>query len=298
MIAIPNPLVNLKKINMKLRILYVAAVLISFAACKTPYRATDRPAPTPASSPSAGDSTMSSNRSMPLRTDSMEVAAKIDSIRMLSKSDSSRATSATDSTRMPSVTDSTNKVPSATDSTRMQPAVDSTTKLSPTDSSKTPSIDKPSAAEVSVSEATKTVFTAQYPGATNVVWSNYDSLAVVPIDLRMAGWRKMDAEDYLVKFDLDNENYYAWYENDGTWVGSAYTMKDFTKLPPAVNTAVKNAIKARYQDYNITNVNKEFQKNKKTYEVELKNADNKVKMLVNADGKITQVFKYVKDKTK
>ena len=108
----------------------------------------------------------------------------------------------------------------------------------------------------------------------------------------------MDADDYLVKFDLDNENYYAWYDSDGTWVGSAYTMKDFTKLPAAVNTAVKNAIKTRYKDYNITNVNREFQKNKKTYEVELQNADSKVKMLVNSDGKITQVFKYVKDKTK
>ncbi len=41
-----------------------------------------------------------------------------------------------------------------------------------------------------------------------------------------------------------------------------------------------------------------FAKGKTAYEIELKKDDNKVKMLVNADGKITQVFKYVKEKTK
>ena len=77
-----------------------------------------------------------------------------------------------------------------------------------------------------------------------------------------------------------------------------YDERPLTKLPVAVNTAVKNAIKTRYTGYTISNVNREFQKDKKTYEVELKKDDNKVRMLVNADGKITQVFKYAKDKTK
>jgi hypothetical protein len=290
---------------MKLKILYAAAAFISFAACKTPYKATDRSASTVDSSSSTLDSTMSSRSTTPLKTDSIEIQAKIDSISMLSKSDSSKATATIDSTRIPPVMDSTKKIPSAIDSSKSQPVTDSTkvqpvldsTKMPTIDSSKTPSTDKPSAVSVSVSETTKTAFTTQYPGATNVVWANYDSLAGVPVDLRMAGWKKMDAEDYLVKFDFENENYYGWYDSDGTWIGSAYTMKDFTKLPAAVNTAVKNAIKAKYKDYNITNVNREFQKNKKSYEVELKNADSKVKLLVNADGKITQVFKYVKDKT-
>ena len=152
---------------------------------------------------------------------------------------------------------------------------------------------------VSVPAGTQKAFTTQYPGATNVVWASYDSLAAVPIDLRMAGWKSMDAEDHLVKFDMKNENYYAWYDSDGNWVGSAYTMKDPTKLPVAVNAAVKNAVKTKYPGYSITKVNREFQKDKKAaYEIELKKDDNKVKMLVNADGKITQVFKYVKEITK
>jgi hypothetical protein len=284
---------------MKLSILFLATVLISFAACKTPYKATDRSAPVTDSSTSTSDTTISSGTNTPLRTDSMEVAAKIDSIRMLSKSDSGKVAVATgvDSTKRPSVIDSSIKSPLSVDSTdKKQPAMDSLMLPSANDSSKSPASNKSPESSVAVAEATKKIFTTQYPNATNAVWSNYDSLAAVPIDLRMAGWKKMDAKDYLVKFDLDNENYYAWYKSDGTWVGSAYTMKDFTKLPAAVNTAVKNAIKTRYQDYNVTNVNRAFQKNKKTYEVELKNADSKVKMLVNADGKITQVFKYVKDK--
>lgn len=145
-------------------------------------------------------------------------------------------------------------------------------------------------------EGTQTAFTKQYPAATNVEWTSYDSLAAVPIDLRMAGWKKMNSEDHLVKFDMKDENYYAWYDSDGKWVGSAYTMKDPTKLPAAVNAAVKNAVKTKYAGYSVSNVNREFQKGKSAYEIELKKDESKVRMLVNADGKITQVFKYVKDK--
>lgn len=291
---------------MKLKILSVAALLISFAACKTPYKATDTSTPVTDNSRSMTDTSILSGGNKTLRTDSIEVASKIDSIRMLSKSDSSKKMTATDSTRMPSAIDSSNKLPSPVDSsnktsstveaTKMQPAMDSTKMRSATDSSTSSLTGKSGVENVKVAESIKTALAAQYPGATNIAWSNFDSLAAVPIDLRMAGWKKMNGDDYLVTFDLDNENYYAWYGSDGDWIGSAYTMKDFTKLPAAVNTSIKNAIKARYQDYNITNVNREFQKNKKSYEVELKNADSKVKMLVNADGKITQVFKYVKDK--
>jgi len=147
---------------------------------------------------------------------------------------------------------------------------------------------------ISVPAAAQTAFTTQYAGATNVVWANYDSLAAVPIDLRMTGWKRMDAEDLLVKFDLENENYYAWYDSDGNWVGSAYTMKDPAKLPAAVDAAVKNAVKTKYTGYSITNVNREFQKNKKAYEIELKKDDSTVRMLVNSDGKIIKALKYVK----
>ena len=279
---------------MKLKVFFVVAVLASFAACKTPYKATDGPAPKSDSPSSTVDTTASSPNTTPLKTDSINTSAKIDSIRMPILTDTTKR-SLPDSTKAPLIPDST-KIPSTPDSTKMPSVVDSAKTPSATKSSTT-GVTVPATAIV-VPAVTLTAFTTQYPGATNVVWSSYDSLAQVPIDLRMAGWKKMDAEDHLVKFDLDNENYYAWYDSDGKWVGSAYNMTDFTKLPPAVNTAVKNAIKTRYAGYTISNVNREFQKDKKTYEVELKKDENKVRMLVNSDGKITQVFKYVKDKTK
>lgn len=135
---------------------------------------------------------------------------------------------------------------------------------------------------VSVPAGTQTAFTTQYPIATNVVWASYDSLAVVPIDWELAGWTDMDADDYLVRFDMDNENYYAWYDSDGNWIGSAYVLKDHAQLPAAVNTTVTN----KYSGYSITAINREFQKDKIAYEIEMKKDDSKVKLLVDADGNI------------
>lgn len=282
---------------MKLKIFFVATVLFAFAACKTPYKATDRPTPKVDNTVSTTDSMSSPMNKIPLPTDSAKMSAKIDSIRMPATIDSIKMPSKIDSVKTPVIADST-MMPSKIDSIKMRSTKDSTKMPLAADSVKISSTVQTSSPNKDIPAATQTAFTKQYPGATNTVWSNYDSLAAVPIDLRMAGWKKMDAGDHLAKFDLGDENYYAWYASDGKWVGSAYTMKDLTKLPVAVNTAVKNAIKTRYAGYTISNVNREFQKDKKTYEVELKKDDNKVRMLVNADGKITQVFKYAKDKTK
>ena len=98
----------------------------------------------------------------------------------------------------------------------------------------------------------------------------------------MAGWTALDQNDYLVRFDMDNENYYAWYDSDGNWIGSAYVLKDHNQLPPAVSTAVNN----KYAGYTIDNVNREFQKDRMAYEIELKKEDSKVKLLVDTDGNI------------
>lgn len=135
---------------------------------------------------------------------------------------------------------------------------------------------------VTVPAGTQTAFTTQYPTATNVVWSSYDTITVAPIDWEMAGWETMNADDYLVRFDMDNENYYAWYDNNGNWIGSAYVLKDHTQLPAAVNTAVTN----KYAGYSITGINREFQKDRIAYEIEMKKDDSKVKLLVDVDGNI------------
>ncbi|HKO79697.1 MAG TPA: PepSY-like domain-containing protein [Chitinophagaceae bacterium] len=141
---------------------------------------------------------------------------------------------------------------------------------------------------VNVPEATRTAFTTQYPTATNVVWVNYDTQAELPIDWELTGWQTLDADDYVVRFDMDNENYYAWYDNTGTWVGSAYVMKDITQLPEAVNKVINE----KYTGYTVKSVNREFQKDRMAYEVELTKPDGKAKVLVDSNGTI------IKEKTK
>jgi len=135
---------------------------------------------------------------------------------------------------------------------------------------------------VVVPAGTQTAFTTQYPNASNVVWSKYDPLAAVPIDWELAGWTIMDTSDYLVRFDFDNENYYAWYDSDGNWIGSAYVVKDHSTLPAAVTSTLTS----KYASYTIENVNREFQKDRIAYEIEIKKEASKLKLLVDADGNV------------
>src|SRR5687767_13217717 len=81
-------------------------------------------------------------------------------------------------------------------------------------------------------------FEAQYPTATNVVWNNYDPNVVIVNDWELAGWTVIDADDYAVQFDMDGEKYYAWYDTNGEWIGSAVVVSDFTTLPNLVRDAI------------------------------------------------------------
>jgi hypothetical protein len=129
----------------------------------------------------------------------------------------------------------------------------------------------------------QTAFTTQYPTATNAVWTTYD-VATVPIDWELAGWTTVDAGDYLVRFDMDNENYYAWYDESGNWIGSAYVVKDVSTIPAAITKSVND----QFAGYTITSVNREFQKDRMLYEVELKGPTNKMKLLVDGNGTVVK----------
>ena len=132
-----------------------------------------------------------------------------------------------------------------------------------------------------------TSFQTQYPTATNVVWSSYDP-AVVPVDFELNGWSDLTPGDYMVKFDLDTEKYYAWYDAKGVWIGSAYVVSNYTTLPSAVNAVLNE----KFNGYNIEMAQKELWKDRMAYEIRLKNGDNKVKLLVDGNGNI------LKQKTK
>ena len=133
-----------------------------------------------------------------------------------------------------------------------------------------------------VPDATQRAFAAQYPYGTNVVWSTYDPNVIILNDWELTEWPAMDAGDYAVRFDMDNENYYAWYDSDGNWIGSAYVVKDYNNLPSVVRTMLNN----QYPAYTISSVNREFAKGRVAYEILLKKDNNKVVMLVDNNGNI------------
>ena len=135
---------------------------------------------------------------------------------------------------------------------------------------------------VVVSDDLQRSFSDQYPAATSIVWDNYNPNVVVLNDWELSEFPVMDVSDYVVSFDMDGEKYYAWYESDGTWIGTAYLVTDYTKLPSAVNATLNTQFPA----YKITNVNREFKKDRIAYEIVLKNDDTKVVVLVDNDGNI------------
>ena len=81
---------------------------------------------------------------------------------------------------------------------------------------------------------------------------------------------------------MDSENYHAWYDSDGNWVGSVYVVKDHSTLPAAVNSTITS----KYAGYTIESVNREFQKDRIAYEIEMKKDASKIKLLVDADGNV------------
>jgi hypothetical protein len=133
---------------------------------------------------------------------------------------------------------------------------------------------------VEVPATTRTSFETKYPTASNVTWAHYET-AEVPVDWQWIGWPTMDDSDYVATFYMDNSNYWVWYDDQGNWVGTV-TEVSSSGLPAAIN----NVIQSQYANYTVTSVKKENDKNRTAYEIKLENGDNKVKLLVDENGKI------------
>lgn len=135
---------------------------------------------------------------------------------------------------------------------------------------------------VTVPQNIRTSFSIAYPDASNVAWNRYDAVTV-PIDWEMAGWTVLDPSDYVVTFDQGKSKYYAWYDSDGTLVGTATAITDNTNLPGAVNSLLQK----NFSDYEIVSIEKEMKNSQTAYEIKLKKTDDdKIKLLVDSDGKI------------
>ena len=134
---------------------------------------------------------------------------------------------------------------------------------------------------VNVPTGIRSSFSIAYPDATNVVWNSYD-MNTVPIDWELTGWDVLDASDYAVTFNMGSDQYYAWYDSDGNLVGTAYAITDYTKVPYAVTSMLKE----KYKDYTIERIDREIVGSKSAYEVKLTQGDSKIKLLVDSNGTV------------
>ncbi|MGZ3951566.1 MAG: PepSY-like domain-containing protein [Flavisolibacter sp.] len=128
----------------------------------------------------------------------------------------------------------------------------------------------------------QTAFSAQYPQATSVTWAPYD-VTVVPIDWDLTDWTVLSPKDYTATYTMNGNRYYSWYDANGNWIGTTYDITDYHNGLPA---SVNETIASKYSGYTIDKASQVTWKDQTAYELKLKNGDNKIKLLVDANGNI------------
>src|SRR5215831_4455673 len=83
---------------------------------------------------------------------------------------------------------------------------------------------------IDVPVSVKTTFTTAYPTASDVAWAMYDA-SIVPIDVDLTGWSTLEASDYVATFTMKGDKYYAYYDPNGDWIGTAYIITDYKSMP-------------------------------------------------------------------
>ena len=133
---------------------------------------------------------------------------------------------------------------------------------------------------VVVPEKTKTSFETKYPKASNTVWKRYEPLET--IEWTWYEWPSMDTSDYMVSYNLDGSNYWTWYDEQGEWIGTVTNITDFNTLP----SAVTKTLNSQFDGFTIKNVDKENDKNRAAYEIDLEKGTDKMKVLVSESGTV------------
>jgi hypothetical protein len=124
-------------------------------------------------------------------------------------------------------------------------------------------------------------FRSKYPDVKDVQWSRHE--AMNSFDWEWTGWPIMDTADYMARFNYNGSDYWAWYNNEtNEWVGSISPVTDFKSLPAGIN----KTISTDYSGYTIDAVDKEFDKNRTAYEIDLSKGDDKMTLLIDENGKI------------
>jgi len=131
--------------------------------------------------------------------------------------------------------------------------------------------------------AAQSAFVVQYPGATNVVWTEYDATQLTPIYWDMTGFTPLDGHAYVVHFDDNTQSSYALYDMKGYWVGSAYVVTDFATLP----SKVSDVVNLRFPGYTMTGMSRvTLPGNRMAYEVEMKKWYYTSRILVDDEGNV------------
>lgn len=133
---------------------------------------------------------------------------------------------------------------------------------------------------VAVPETIRADFQSKYPTATNVSWRKYEPVHTLEWD--WTGWPVLDTGDYAVSYTWDGTQYWAWYDDNNNWIGTVSTVTDHVSLPAAVNKAVQDA----FPGYTIESIDRENDKDRTAYEIELNKGEDKAKMLIAEDGKV------------
>mgnify|MGYP001770786101 FL=1 len=133
--------------------------------------------------------------------------------------------------------------------------------------------------DVQAPEKVKTSFQSKYASASNVRWSKYQN--DVPIEWDWVGWPRLSESDYAVRFTMNGSDYWAWYDASGNWIGTVSTAGG-SSLPAAVN----KTLQSQYGKYTVTSVQKENDKDRTAYEIQMENGSDKLKLLVDENGKI------------
>ncbi len=150
------------------------------------------------------------------------------------------------------------------------------------DSTSTTTETKKSTRHVEVPEATRTSFEAKYPQASDVTWNYHEPAIEAPIEWEWTSWPAVDTNDYVANFKVNDDDYWVWYTYNGDWIGTVSEVSDYSSLPPAVN----NVVKTQFPGFTIKSVDKENDKNRTAYEIQMENGEDKMKALIAEDGTI------------
>lgn len=136
--------------------------------------------------------------------------------------------------------------------------------------------------KVVVPGALRTSFEAKYPQAKDVTWDFPEPVVVAPIEWEWTEWPTIDTNDYMAKFKVNDIDYWAWYDTNGDWIGTVEEIDDNSSLPPAVN----NTVKTQFPGYTVKSIDKENDKNRTAYEIQMENGEDKMKALIAENGQI------------